>query len=126
MKTKAWTILPFPCAISAGRRALRKNLLRALRVSESRVIVDFSGCHGLNHEDIDLLLECVAQVAGRDVEVLFAAGSRANRVLLEVTRISSLVPVFDSVQEAQDHLQMAAEGNAGDQHATQSQGPWSA
>ena len=64
------------------------------------MIVDFSGCRPLNHEDIDLLLECVAQVAGRDTQVLFVAGSRANRVLLEVTRISSLVPVFNSVEEA--------------------------
>ena len=30
----------------------------------------------------------------------FVAGSRGNRVLLEVTRIASLVPVFNSVEEA--------------------------
>ncbi len=103
-------IVPFPCASSsAGRRALRKDLLNALRVSGSPVIVDLSGFSTLNHEDIDLLLDCVAQVVGRDTQVLFVAGSRVNRVLLEVTRISSLVPVFNSVEEALAYPQIAAE-----------------
>jgi hypothetical protein len=59
-----------------------------------------------------LLLECVAQAAGRDTQVLFVAGSRVNRVLLEVTRISSLVPVFNSVREALAYPQIAAENDA--------------
>jgi hypothetical protein len=115
----AWTILPFPCASSsAGHRALRKGLLSALHVSGSPVIVDFSGCRTLNHEDIDLLLECAAQVAGRDTQVLFVAGSRVNRVLLEVTRISSLVPVFNSVKEALAYPQIVAESDAEHQRAS--------
>jgi hypothetical protein len=122
MKTVAWTILSFPCALSSAgrRRALGKELLIALRVSGSPVIVDFSACRTLNHEDIDLLLECVAQVAGRDTQVLFVAGSRVNRVLLEVTRISSLVPVFDSVKEALAYPQIAAENDVEDLRAGQS------
>jgi hypothetical protein len=116
------TILPFPCApTSAGRRALRKDLLNALRVSGSPVIVDLSGCPTLNHEDIDLLLECIAQVAGRDTQLLVVAGTRGNRVLLEVTRISSLVPVFNSVKEALAYPQNAAENDTEDQRANQSQ-----
>ncbi len=106
-KTDAAKILPFPSILSfrsasdsASRRALRKDLLSALRVSQSPVIVDLSGCTSLNHDDIDLLLQSVAQLAARDTEVIFAAGSRVNRVLLEVTRIASLVPVFNSVKEA--------------------------
>lgn len=127
MKTVAWTILPFPCASSCvGRRALRKDLLRALCVSGSPVIVDLSGCSTLNYEDIDLLLECVAQVTGRDTQVLFVAGTRVNRVLLEVTRISSLVPVFNSVQEALAYPQRAAENAAQDLRASVSQKSWSA
>jgi anti-anti-sigma regulatory factor len=109
---KTVSILSFPCAgDSASRRALRKDLLSALRVSQSPVIVDFSGCRTLDHEDIDLLLECVAQVAGRDTQVQFVAGSRVIRVLLEVTRISSLVPVFDSMDEALADPKVAAENN---------------
>jgi STAS domain len=127
MKTVEPNILHFSCASSsAGRRELRKDLLRALRASSSPVIVDFSGCSALNHEDVDLLLECAAQVAGRDTQLLFVAGSRVNRVLLEVTRISSLVPVFDSVKEAIAYPPVAADSNAEDQRASQSQRPWSA
>ncbi len=111
----AWTILPFPSASRpAGSRAQRKDLLSALGASGSPIIVDLSGSRTLNHEDIDLLLECVAQVAGRGTKVLFVAGSRVNRVLLEVTRISSLVPVFNSVKEALACPQVAGEDGVDD------------
>jgi hypothetical protein len=127
VKTGDWTILPFPCASSfADRRALRRDLLSALRISGSPVIVDFSECQTLNHEDIDLLLECVGQAAGRDTKVLFVAGTRANRVLLEVTRISSLVPVFDSVKEALAYPRVESENSAADLGSSPSQKPWSA
>ena len=79
MNGAAWTVLPFPSASSsASRRAQRKDLLNALRVSGSPVILDFSECHSLSFEDIDLLLECLAQVAGRDTQVVFVAGSSGN------------------------------------------------
>jgi hypothetical protein len=112
-------ILPFPCGTSpALRRAQRKVLLSALRVSGSPVVIDLSGCPELNHEDIDLLLECMAQVAGRDTQMLFVAGSRANRVLLEVTRIPSLVPVFNTMEEA---LAYPEKGSADSANGTQGQ-----
>lgn len=125
MKTVTWAIVPFPCeSTSADRRGLRKELQIALRVSGLSVIADFSGCRSLNHKDLDLLLECLAQVAGRDTNVRLVAGSKVNRVLLEVTRISSLAPVFDSVEEAlaasPTKLQSGAEDDARDQRASQS------
>jgi hypothetical protein len=126
MKTVARTILPFSCASNpATRRTLRKDLLRALRISGSPVIVDVSACGSLNHEDIDLLLDCVEQAVGLDTQVLFVAGSLANRVLLEITRIASLAPVFNSVEEALAYPQFAAE-TADGQRANQSQQLWSA
>jgi hypothetical protein len=127
MNTIPWVVLPFPCGSSfADRRGLRKDLLTALRVSGSPVIVDLSSCVTLGHEDIDLLLECVAQAAGRETKVLFVAGSRVNRVLLEVTRISSLVPVFNSVREALAYPQIAAGNDAEVLRASQFQKPGSA
>lgn len=116
-------ILPFPCGTSpALRRAQRKTLLSALRVSGSPVVVDLTGCPALTHEDIDLLLECMAQVAGRDTQMFFVAGSRANRVLLEVTRIPSLVPVFNTVEEALAYPETASsEGVNGTQSPSESQ-----
>ena len=101
MKSNAWTVLPFPSASRPVlRRGQRKDLLNAIRVPGSGVVVDLSDCATLNHEDMDLLLECVAQVAGRDTEVVFVAGTRSNRVLLEITRIASLVKVCNSIEEA--------------------------
>jgi anti-anti-sigma regulatory factor len=108
VKVDAWIVLPFPCAlISSGRRERRKKLLRELRATGSHIILDFSNCRTLDHEDIDLLLRCVAQVVGRDKQVVFAADSNAIRALLEVTRISSLVPIFNSVEEALERLKIA-------------------
>jgi hypothetical protein len=127
MKTIPWTVLPFPCGSSfAARRGLGKDLLTSLRASKFPVIVDFSECRTLSHEDIDLMLECVAQAAGRAAKVLFVAGTRVNRVLLEVTRISSLVPVFNSVSEALAYPQIAAENEAEDLIASLRSGTGSA
>jgi len=127
MKTIPWTVLSFPCESSfADRRGLGKDLLTALRASGSPVIVDFSECRTLNHEDIDLMLECVAQAAGRAAKVLFVAGSRVNRVLLEVTRISSLVPVFNSVSEALAYPKIAVDYDAEDLCGSQNSGTGSA
>jgi hypothetical protein len=112
--TDAWTILSFARASTfAGRRALRADLRNALRSSESPVIVDLTGQRSLDHEDINLLLECVEQGAGRDTPLFLVAGSHVVRVLLEVTRIASLVPVFSSLEEALQHPCIAT-NNSGD------------
>jgi ABC-type transporter Mla MlaB component len=131
MKSGSCTILTFPGAARFfGRRSQRKDFLNALRASTSAVVVDLSGCKTLNHNDVDLLLECAAQVAGRDKQVRLVAGSRVIRVLLDVTRISSLVPVFDSVKEAlgesQDSVRTAVQVDPDVVRASQTQLPWSA
>jgi hypothetical protein len=126
VKADTWIVLPFQCASGASRRReRRKELLRALRAAGSHVILDFSNCRTLNHEDIDLLLRCVAQVVGRDKQVVFAVDSHAIRVVLEVTRISSLVPVFNSVKEALGRSQIAAKNIVEEMQTCQSHA-WSA
>jgi anti-anti-sigma regulatory factor len=95
------TVLLFPEVAGARhRRTLRGALLKALRSSESPVIVDLSARTTLNPEDIELLLDCLALRAGRDTQVVFVAVSPVIRTLLDVTRISLLVPVFDSLEAA--------------------------
>lgn len=99
--TASSTILAFPRSTSSPlRRLLRREVLHALRVSEAPVIIDLSGCHNLNHDDIALLLDCVSQSVGRDTPLLLVAGSRNIKVILDVVRISSLVPVLTSLKEA--------------------------
>ncbi len=110
MKDVAWKVMNFPGDLgSEGRRALRKQLLGALRASGCAVIVDLSGRHSLDHHDIDLLLECAACVSGRDAKLIFVAGSPTVRALLEVSRIASVVPVCDTTEEALTYPQIAAE-----------------
>src|SRR5262245_32469667 len=95
------TVLPFPRGSALGERnALRKDLLNALRVSESPVVVDLTGRRTLDHDDVDLILECVAQAVGRDTELVFVAGSREIRMLLDIIRVSSLARVVNSLGEA--------------------------
>jgi hypothetical protein len=117
------TIVPFPSAAS-GNRASRKALLTALRISESAIIVDFSGCRTLNRDDIDFLLECAAQVVGRDTQMLLAAGSRVIRVLLEITLISTLMPVFDSLEQALAYPDASSETCIGKTQAGPTQQLW--
>ncbi len=110
MKDVAWRVMNFPGDLgSEGRRALRQDLLSALRVSGCAVIVDLSGRKSLDHHDVDLLLECAACVAGRDAKLIFVAGSPTLRALLEVCRIASVVPVCYSTEEAFSYPQIAAE-----------------
>jgi len=115
MKDVAWKVISFPGDLESAdlgseeRRALRKELLSALRVSGCAVIVDLSKRKSLDHLDIDLLLECAACVAGRDAKLIFVAGSPTVRALLEVSRIASVVPVCDTTEEAFTYPQIAAE-----------------
>lgn len=122
VRTADFTILPFPCTPNAAlRRALQKDLLRALQISGFPVIVNLSGCPALNHDDIDCLLECVAEAAGRDTRMLIVSGSSANRVLLEVTRIASLVRVFNSIEDALAYPQIATQYGADAPRTNQSE-----
>jgi anti-anti-sigma regulatory factor len=110
MKNVTWTAVQFPSDLGfKARRTLRKDLLTALRVSGSAVIVDLSGRQSLDHDDIDLLLECVAHVAGRDAKLVIVAGSRVLRVLLDVSRISSIVAICGSAEEVFAYPQVAPE-----------------
>jgi len=110
MKDVAWKVMNFPGDLqSEGRRAPRKELLSALRVSGCAIIVDLSIRQSLDHHDIDLLLECAACVAGRDAKLIFVAGSPTIRALLEVSRIASVVPICDTTEEAFTYPQIAAE-----------------
>lgn len=100
--TGAPTIVAFPAAPRFGRRSsLRKQLLGALRASGCcPVILDMTECRTLDGQDVEMLIDCVAQSAGQDTPLFLAAGSPAMRVILDVTQISAVVPVFDSLQEA--------------------------
>lgn len=122
MNPSAPLILHLPCGSSFIRRyAFRKDLLRGLRRSELPVVVVVSGRQTLDCADINLLLDCVAQAAGQDTELLMVAGSAVIRILLDVTRVSSLVPVFESTAQAIAYSRPTAAIDAMESPSTQLQ-----
>jgi anti-anti-sigma regulatory factor len=67
---------------------------------QPQVIVDLSESQGLGPDAIDLLLQCVEHVERADGRVSVAAGSPEAAVILELTRLTSVVDMFSSVSEA--------------------------
>ena len=127
MKTGPRSILTFPPrSSSAHRRALQRELLGALRNSELPVILDLSACLTLDHHDIDFLLDCVAQTTGRDAQLLLVAGTPVIRVLLDVSRISSVVSVFHSKEDALAYPKLGEKKTPNESPATNAQQSWSA
>jgi anti-anti-sigma regulatory factor len=94
-------ILRLPKASQRAQpRAVKKDLFAALQAAGPRVILDLSGQSTLNQADLDLVLDCAARTAGRGVQLSLVATSPATRLLLEVTRVASVLPVFTSMAEA--------------------------
>ena len=65
-----------------------------------QLIVNLSPRTKLGPAAIDLLLDCVEHVERADGRVSVAAGSPEAEVILELTRLSSVVDMFSSVSEA--------------------------
>src|ERR1700740_2918258 len=86
-------------------RLRRKSFLADIKeVAENsyrpRLIVDMSKAKEIEPDSIDLLLECVAAMEHADGRVAVAAASPEAEVILELTRLNSVVDMFPSVSEA--------------------------
>jgi len=128
MSKEPGVVLPFPDgeSLAVRRRAMRKALQRALRVSDAPVVVDLAHRPTLNCDDIDLLLDCLAQAVGHSTKVVLVAVSPAVRVLLDVIRVSSLVPVVSSLEEALNVPRRSEVAQFTETGATSSPLAWSA
>lgn len=102
MKSVNWSVLTFPSTAGSGRGSRNKEFCSAVSLAGPAVIVDLAGCRSLSHQDIELLLQCLEQAAERNTQVRLVAASDVVRVLLEVMRIASVVPVFATVEEARE------------------------
>jgi anti-anti-sigma regulatory factor len=95
------TVFNFPPVVTPlTARGMHQDLLSALRDHRRVVLLDLSGRDMLNDKDIDLLLDCLACAAGRDVTVVLVTNSRPVRTILEVARVASLTRICDSLDEA--------------------------
>jgi len=85
----------------ASRKSFLTEIQKLTRESyRPRVVMDLSKSRNLNPEAIDLLLDCVECVERADGRVIVAAGSRETAIILELTRLTSVVDMFSSVSEA--------------------------
>ncbi|MGA8149641.1 MAG: STAS domain-containing protein [Terriglobales bacterium] len=87
---------------NAFRRELRHAISAMLRPA---VIFDLPPTTKLDGPAIDFLIQCALAAAAHDAEIAVAAASPEHRVLLEVTRLSCLLPAFRSIEEAIAHLE---------------------
>jgi hypothetical protein len=71
------------------------------------IVLDLPPAFQLNSKALDFLLGCAREVAGHDAEVALAATNTDHRVVLELTRISSVLPTFSSIREAVAYMEKA-------------------
>ena len=74
----------------------------------------------LDSSAIDYLLRCSTSATAYDAEVAIVTASPEHRVLLELTRLSQVLPSFCSVVQAIDYLE-----NSGRNGARFAEGPYS-
>lgn len=86
------------------RRRLRRSVAQMLRPA---VVLDLPISFQLDNEALDFLLGCAREAAGHDAEVVLAAPGVHHRVILELTRISSVLPTFSSIEEAVAYIDKA-------------------
>jgi anti-anti-sigma regulatory factor len=92
----------FPQTEVTAHRKIFLNEVQHLADQSYRpqLIVSLSPSTKLGPAAIDLLLDCVEQVERADGRVSVAAGSPEAEVILELTRLTSVVDTFSSVSEA--------------------------
>jgi ABC-type transporter Mla MlaB component len=88
----------------SDRRSHGPFYMRSGNLSMARIdpgsSLDLSGVEQLLSESIDLLLECVDHAEGGDGEVSVPGASNQTVVILELTRVASVLNLFPSVAEA--------------------------
>jgi len=69
------------------------------------IILELPATTRLDSLAIDFVIRSAAEAATYDAEVALVATSQEHRLLLDVTRFSSVLPVFGSAAEAVAHLE---------------------
>lgn len=87
--------------MTAHRRTFLNEVQNLAQQSyRPQLIVNLPPSAKLGPAALDLLLDCVEQVERADGRVSVAAGSPEAEVILELTRLDSVVDMFPSVSEA--------------------------
>jgi len=92
-------------------RSFVRALQPELRRDRPRVVVDMSAVQDMDSAALDMLLECMSQIARRDGAVKLAGISPQAATVLELTRMDQLFEMFPTVSEATSSFRMARVGN---------------
>ncbi|HYL12670.1 MAG TPA: STAS domain-containing protein [Terriglobales bacterium] len=92
----------FPDCLNIGAcRAFLRNLQVFLSQSyRPQIIFDLSAVPHMNAAGIDLLLQCVVEVANRDGTLKLAAPAPQTALVLELTQLNDVVEIFNTEEEA--------------------------
>jgi anti-anti-sigma regulatory factor len=95
-------IKEFPQSRNFARRKSFLSEVRNLarRTYRPQLVLDIPESAEMAPDAIELLLECVEQVEQADGRVSVVAGSPQTAVILEITRLASVLDIFSSVSEA--------------------------
>jgi len=81
-------------------RSFMRAVQPELRRDRPRVVVDMSTVKDMDTAALDMLLECMSQVARRDGAVKLAGISPQAATVLELTRMDHIFEMFPTVSEA--------------------------
>jgi len=90
-----------PARCRAFRHEVEKSVSAMLRPA---IIFQLPASARLDAARLDFLIRCARVAAEHDAEVAIAAPNAQHQVVLEVTRLSSVLPTFVSVEEATAYL----------------------
>jgi anti-anti-sigma factor len=101
MNSRSTIVIELPEQVSAKQaRAVIRQVKPALRMDEPCVVVDLSRVRSLDLAGLDVLLQCMTQVANRDGSLRLAGVSPQAATILELTRMDRVFDLFPSVSEA--------------------------
>jgi anti-sigma B factor antagonist len=100
-------------------RIFMRALQPELRRDRPRVVVDMSAVKDMDTTALDVLLECMSQVARRDGAVKLAGISPEAATVLELTRMDQIFEMFPTVSEAASSFSVARLDKLADEASAQ-------
>ena len=84
---------------SSQRRTIRREVLHSLRFNSGDLFLDFSSRKVLDVDDLELLLACAQAFSRKETTFVVIAGSASNRILMDISRTSSVLTVVECSME---------------------------
>jgi anti-anti-sigma factor len=101
-------VIKLPENVNAkAARTFMRALQPELRRDRPRVVVDMSAVKDMDTSALDILLECMSEVARRDGAVKLAGISPQAATVLELTRMDQIFEMFPTVSEAATSFSVA-------------------